>query len=195
MATDPAVWKEMQDSDELLLSMQAAANQRNSISYTLDGAIHTNPYHMEMIRRNLSLRLDKVLPEVIEEITLTFHENAGKEIGRKWERLDINVLSKCTSAATNRVLVGFPLCRDKEYLDCLVKLSSELSRAGLIVDLTPRCFKSIVAIFLLHHSRAQKTFLSKLGPVFEERRRILALCKTRDEKPVYVCITRFIRSP
>ncbi|KAI5837190.1 cytochrome P450 [Morchella snyderi] len=185
VATDPAVWKELQSCDETLLSMQAAANERNSISYTLDGAIHTNPYHLDVIRRNLSQHLDRVLPEVADEIILTFHENAGKEISKEWKRLDIDVFSKCTSAATNRVLVGFPLCRDKEYLDCLVKLSSELSRAGLIVDLTPRCFKSIVAFSLLHHSRAQKTFLSKLGPVVAERRRIMALRKTQDEKSVY----------
>lgn len=88
--------------------MQAAANERNSISYTLDGAIHTNPYHLDVIQRDFSQHLDRVLPEVADEMILTFHENAGKETSKEWKRLDIDVFSKCTSAATNSVLVGVP---------------------------------------------------------------------------------------
>lgn len=71
---------------------------------------------------------------------------------------------------TNRVLVGLPLCRDREYLDCLVELSKAISQTGLVIDLAPHGLKSIIAYFLVQRSSALQVFLSKLGPVFEERR-------------------------
>lgn len=162
----------MQNADETVLSMQAAANERNSIGYTLSSSIHGNPYHVEIIRKNLTERLGKVLPKVVEEICLTFQEAS---IGSKWAKLDSDLLGRCISATTNRVLVGLPLSRDREYLDCLVTLSEVVSRAGLIIDLAPRVLKSVIAYFLVQRSSALKTFLAKLGPVFEERRRMLAL--------------------
>lgn len=165
--------KELGNADEAVLSMQAAANQRNSIDYTLSSNIHRNPYHVELILKNLTKRLGRVLPEVVDEVCLTFR--SASTIGKEWARMDEDLLSRCISATTNRVLVGLPLCRDPEYLDCLVDLSKAVSRAGLIIDLVPRVFKSIIAYFLVQRSSALKTFLSKLGPVFEERRKMLEL--------------------
>lgn len=162
--------------------MQAAANQRNSIDYTLSSSIHGNPYHITLILKNLTQRLGRVLPEVVDEICLTFH--SGSTIGKEWARMDEDLLSRCICATTNRVLVGLPLCRDPEYLDCLVELSEAVSQAGLIIDLVPRVFKPIIAYFLVHRSSAMKTFLSKLGPVFEERRKQLELGDDDKNTPV-----------
>lgn len=166
--------KELGNADETVLSMQAAANQRNSIDYTLSSSIHENPYHVAIILKNLTQRLGKVLPEVVEEICLSFRSSSST-IGSNWARMDHDLLSRCISATTNRVLVGLPLCRDREYLDCLVELSNATSRAGLIIDLAPRVLKSMVAYLMVQRSTALQTFLSKLGPVFEERRRMLEL--------------------
>lgn len=163
--------------------MQAAANERNSISYILSSSIHGNPYHIDIILKNLTQRLGKVLPEVVEEICLSFRESSN--IGEEWAQMDKDLLSRCISATTNRILVGLPLSRDQEYLDCLVKLSKAVSRAGLIIDLAPRVLKSLIAYCFVHRSSSLKTFLSKLGPVFEERRRMLErLGDDWEDKPV-----------
>lgn len=184
VATHPAVIKELGNADETVLSMQAAANQRNSIDYTLSSSIHENPYHVELILRNLTQRIGKVLPEIVEEIFLTFR--SAPSIGKDWARMDDDLLSRCISATTNRVLVGLPLCRDREYLDCLVELSKAISQAGLMIDLVPRGLKSIIAYFLVQRSSALQVFLSKIGPVFEERRRMLELGTDAENIPVLV---------
>ncbi|OJJ88706.1 uncharacterized protein ASPGLDRAFT_22188 [Aspergillus glaucus CBS 516.65] len=54
MVTDDAVLKELQNADERIISMQAAADERNSISYILGKCIHEKPYHVAIILKNLT---------------------------------------------------------------------------------------------------------------------------------------------
>jgi hypothetical protein len=187
VTTDPGVLKELGNADETILSMQAAANERNSIDYILSAGIHSDPYHVEIISKKLTSRIMAVLPEIVEEICLTFRENSS--IGDEWAPIRDcdNLLSRCISAATNRILVGLPLCRDKEYLDCLVQLSKRVSRAGLFCDLAPRVLKFLIAELLVRQSHALRVFLSKVGPLIEQRRSMIASRNgERDEKPVCV---------
>lgn len=167
--------------------MQAAANERNSTEYILCASIHSDPYHVKIISKKLTSRIVTVLPEIVEEICLTFRENSS--IGNEWAPIHKcdSLLSRCISAATNRILVGQPLCRDKEYLDCLVQLSKWVSRAGLFCDLAPRVLKSLIAKLLVRQSYALRIFLSKVGPLIEQRRSIIAGRNSEcDEKPVRV---------
>jgi hypothetical protein len=189
VTTDPGVLKELGNADETILSMQAAANERNSIDYILSAGIHSDPYHVEIISKKLTTRIVAILPEIVEEICLTFRENSS--IGNEWAPIyDCDsLLSECISAATNRVLVGLPLCRDKEYLDCLVQLSKRVSRAGLFCDLAPRVLKFLIAKLLVRQSRALRIFLSKVGPLIEQRQSMIAGRNgERDEKPVCVLL-------
>ena len=189
VTTDPGVLKELGNADETVLSMQAAANERNSTDYILCASIHSNPYHVGIISKRLTSRIVSVLPEIVEEICLTFRENSS--IGHEWTPIHDcdNLLSRCISAATNRILVGLPLCRDKEYLDCLVQLSKRVSRAGLFCDLAPRVLKSLIAKLLVRQSHALRIFLSKVGPLIEQRRsKAAGRNGERDEKPVCVLL-------
>ncbi|KAF8537364.1 cytochrome P450 [Trichophaea hybrida] len=175
VATSEAVLNELKDADPRVLSMQAAANERNSISYTLSSTIHSNPYHVDILTKNLTQRLSKVLPDVVDELRRTFEKNVPSGIGEEWVPINTHALMlKCISSTTNRILVGLPLSRDQEYLDCLVELSKMVSRAGLVIDLAPRVLKSFIAWCMIPRGSAFKIFLDKLGPVFEERRKRIA---------------------
>jgi hypothetical protein len=156
--------------------MQAAADERNSISYLLDNTVHSNPYHMDIILKNLTLRLGVLIPEIMEEISLCFEEYFNNEnIGyEEWMPLDDPLLSRCVSAITGRVLVGLPMCRDREYSDCLVRLSKRISKAGLLCGVAPEFMKGLIASRVFKQSPEMGKFLEKLAPLFEERKRMIA---------------------
>ncbi|KAI5842715.1 cytochrome P450, partial [Tricharina praecox] len=173
VATSDSVLDELKNADPSVLSMQAAANERNSIGYTLSSSIHTNPYHVDIVRKGLSQHLAKVVPDIVEKICWALSRE-NLDIGDEWARIDIyHAMLSCISATTNRVLVGPLLSRDPEYLKCQVELSEAVSRAGLVIDLAPRMLKAILAYFLVARSSALRIFLAKLGPAFEERQRMI----------------------
>ena len=189
VATDGAVLKELQDADERVLSMQAAANERNSTEYTLSSTIHRNPYHVGIIKKNLTQQISKALPDIVEELGKAFSD--GSKIGKEWAQIDTHhLMLECITAITTRVLVGGALANDQQYLESLLSLSTSISRAGLIIDLAPRFLKTILAFCLVPKSGALKIFLMKLGPLFEERRRNMQkLGDDWADKPVGILIT------
>lgn len=180
--------KELGNVDEKLLSMQAAADERNSISHILSDTIHGNPFHVEAINKYLVRELHKILPDIEEEIRFNLKQlDVRVGDGSEWVEFDEfhNFLSRCISSVTNRVLVGLPLCRDPEFLNCLVQLSTQISRAGLICDLGPQFLRTPISNFLVQRSDAFGRFIAKLGPVFEQRRRNM-VDESEEQAPVPV---------
>lgn len=170
MATDDAVLKELQNADERIISMQAAADERNSISYILGKCIHEKPYHVAIILKNLTQRISQILPEVIKDLDNIF--SSISITGNKWGSFNHHsIAERCISVITNRVLFGHKLANDQEFLDSVIELSNTISRAGLPIDLAPRPLKYILAHFLVPKQGAFQVYLSKVGPMFEERRR------------------------
>lgn len=51
--------------------------QRIQSEYTLSKELNENPYHLEIISKKLTQRLGVILPEVLEELTLTFKESTN----------------------------------------------------------------------------------------------------------------------
>ncbi|CAG9982117.1 unnamed protein product [Clonostachys byssicola] len=173
VASDWAILKQLGHADERILSMQAAADERNSTSYLLSSSIHSNPYHIELILRRLTPLIEALIPDVLEEVGLAFDEHTGS--CSEWVELpQLEVLlTRCVSIATSRVLVGHNLCRDEEYIESLTRLSHSAPRAGLLCSLVPRTLKPLVARWLVHQSYEFQTFLEKVMPLVKNRRRII----------------------
>ena len=169
VAMSGAVLEQLKNADERLLSMQAAANERNSTAFILSSSIHSHPYHLCIIRKKLTQKIYGILPYSVEEIRKVFSD--GANIGKEWSQICIHqLIIQSITAITNRALLGGALADDQDYLRSLSSLSKSISRAGLIIDLAPRCIKPILAQVLVPKSGSMKVFIMKLAPLFEERR-------------------------
>lgn len=101
-------------------------------------------YHLKVIQINLTQRLSSILPEIVDEVTLAWKDNTN--ITDQWTEINVwDVMLKVISRAVNRMFVGLPLCRNQEFLDNLVEYSTEVVKAGNILDMTPRAFRWSVA--------------------------------------------------
>jgi hypothetical protein len=170
VATDDTVLKELSNVDENILSMQAAANERNSISYILSDCIHERPVHVGIIQRYLTRRLLEVLPEIIEGLDKIFSDIPT--IGSSWAKVDLqNLTTESIFFVTNRVLIGQQLANDEQFLESVLELSRIISSAGILIDLSPSYLKPILARYLVPKRGAFQVYLTKLSTVFEERRK------------------------
>lgn len=105
-------------------------------------------YHIKVIQVNLTQRLSRILPDIVEEVTLAWQDNTN--IGDQWSEINIwDVMLKVISRAVNRMIVGLPLCRNQEFLDNLVEYATEVIKAGTILDMTPRAFRWSVPLLSL----------------------------------------------
>lgn len=183
IASDETIIREIGSSDERILSMQAAANERNSISYLLNEYIHSQPIQVAISRKNVIQCLFEIMPEIVGDLEWIFDDfsiNNGK-----WSKVNpYDLATESISYITNRILVGKKLASDREYLECVQELSKLIAKAGLIIDLSPRVFKSILARYLVPKKGPFEFYLSRMVPIFEERRIAFMGANEKTERPV-----------
>lgn len=162
--TSPEALKEIKDSE--YFSFTAAMDERISLEYTMSKDLTSHPYHIEIITKNFT---HSVLPETVDEFATAFEEHTT--IGPEWTGVDNSKLMlNCISRATNRLLIGPPLCRKQDYLDRVVEFTTRMSRAGQIIDMYPWFLKSIVSKFVINRDEALHKVVTDIGPIFEARR-------------------------
>jgi hypothetical protein len=172
-ATDETVHKKLANIDERILSMQAAADERNSMSYILSRCIHERPVHVGICRKYLTRRLSEILPETIKDLDKIFN-NISTTRTDSWAEVNLyDLTTKSISFLTNRVLVGEQLANDQEYVECVLEPTGIMSNAILAVGLSPRYLKPLVARYLVPRNGVFQVYLSKLSPVFEQRRKAM----------------------
>ncbi|PWW80839.1 hypothetical protein C7212DRAFT_161685, partial [Tuber magnatum] len=111
------------------------------MEWTLHPSIKYDPYHIKLIQTKLTQRLSIILPEVMEEVVLSWEQNTN--IGKEWTKVRIwVVMLQIVARATNRMFVGAPLCRDQEYLNNVIQYSIKVVKAGAILDTLPRILRA-----------------------------------------------------
>ncbi|KAK2733887.1 hypothetical protein FQN57_001937 [Myotisia sp. PD_48] len=182
VVTHHTALRELQDADKNILSMQAAADDRNSTGHILSRCIHQNPCHIPIIRYHLTRRMSSILPRIANDYSRPFGDCLVTSAG--WTGIQIHEFaSKWVATSTNRSLVCDELADDPEYLECAWEMSKLISRAGLAIGLAPQFLKRPLAFLLVARRRAFRTLQSKLGPVFRERQKVMQEDGSKPHQP------------
>jgi hypothetical protein len=167
-------------SDELSL-MEAVINQLNS-RYTLGDEVHDIPYHIPVIRSQLTRNIGKMYPEIRDEVVTAFDEVLDLR-GYEWKSISaLDAIQKVVCRTSNRLFVGLPLCRNPDWIDLNIHFTVGIVKTGIVIGLFPKFLRPLVACFFTTVARDLLRGLKHLGPIIEER---LKQCGNEwAEKPV-----------
>lgn len=108
----------------------------------------------------------------------------------QWVTMDLNdVILRLVSRITARIFVGFPLCRNEEWLSLNTQIVEEIFRTVVIMRLFPPSFHRIISVCLLSRWRLQKCMQrihTLLIPMINGRREKEAAEDESYEKPADV---------
>ncbi|GBE89830.1 Cytochrome P450 monooxygenase paxP [Sparassis crispa] len=142
--------------------------------YTMGPSITDDPYHVPIIRDQLTRGIRTFLPDVTDEIDKAFQDLIpATEDG--W--IDVPVLSvmrQIVARASNRVFVGLPKCRDQDFLDLAIGFTLDITETRVYINLFPKILKPIAGRIFSRVRRAIRRASSHLKPIMEERKRKLA---------------------
>lgn len=175
--TDPTVLNELKYISPTIMSFRRAADKTIGAKYTFHEDVMSDQWHLEMIRKNVTDKVAKDLSQIANEVVTAWGDNTN--IGNEWTEINPwSVMLKIVTRATNRVLVGLPLCRNDEFLESVVDFVMNVVSAGNKLDLVPSVFHKLTVKYLLTtHEKLLATVMKHVGPVFEERRQ-----QMKDEK-------------
>ncbi|KAF8123587.1 cytochrome P450 [Boletus edulis] len=194
--------EELAKAPENELSALEAINNGIQLEHTLGPEIHHNPYHVEVLRSHLTRNLEVLYPEIRDEIVSSFADvldlrgNGEKSDftnvcylvlirePSEWKCVPaISIIEKVICRTNNRIFVGYPLCRNPDWIDLNIRCTFDVFKSGLLIARLPRFMRQLAARFT-NFPQWIKRGAKLLGPVIEERQKHLSEYGTEwDDKP------------
>ncbi|TFK19764.1 cytochrome P450 [Coprinopsis marcescibilis] len=172
-------------ASDTVLSMMDGAMELLKGEYTLGPQFISNQYHLAIFRTMLSKDLNTLLPELLDEV---FHATLElfPEQGHEWNLVCVHDALRALSVrVSSRILVGLPLCRNKEYHRTNVQFAHSVMFGASLISFFPRPLQSIVG--KLYHrfstTRHRNNILKHVSKAIEDRRLELEQLEPNESKP------------
>lgn len=135
----------MLDQPDHVISVAAAHYDIMNGDYSfVDRAILADPYHEHVVHRTLTRHLTALVPQIDEQVRLSVDDIFGTD-HTAWKTLNIwDALMEFVPRVTHRILVGRPLCENRDYLDGMINFSVAVTRDLLLFPLLPTIIKPFV---------------------------------------------------
>ncbi|SJL13206.1 uncharacterized protein ARMOST_16645 [Armillaria ostoyae] len=127
------------------------------MDYTFGRSNRVDPYHLDVIRGALTRNIATCFADVQDEIKVAFRDNIP--VTEDWVEIPAyETVLQIVCRASNRMFVGLPLCRNREYIKLNINYTIEIFTFACIIDLLPTILK--MQVILAQYSKAEK-FLGK----------------------------------
>ncbi|KAJ7445896.1 cytochrome P450 [Mycena latifolia] len=169
IANGPQRLAELATAPEDVLSFNEGAADVIQTDWTMGAHLTRNPYHVTAVRGSLTRNLARCFPEVHDELVHALDDVLALD-GEEWKPIQVlPSMMQVVARTTNRLFVGLPLCREKEYLDLNIHYTIAIFARGQIIGLLPDLLKPIFAPLLSSRKSSLRHALKFLGPLIDKR--------------------------
>ncbi|KAH9036363.1 cytochrome P450 [Lactarius pseudohatsudake] len=166
LVSGPEQVEDVRKAPEDVLSVKASSAE---LEYTL-GLLETDSgYHKDVIRSKLTRNIEVTFKDVRDELIRTLDASIPVH-GDDWVKVPVlETVQRVVSAASNRVFVGSPLCRDQGYLTLNLNFAINVVKSATIISMFPKPLKPIAARFLFNLQSQIRQEMEYIRPMVEER--------------------------
>ncbi|KAJ7649598.1 cytochrome P450 [Mycena rosella] len=160
---------ELAAAPEDVLSFKEGVGETLQVPYMMGPEIEDDPYHHHTIRTTLTRNLGRCFPEVRDEIVCAFDDVFRLET-EDWKIFTVfPAVMHVVARTSNRLFVGLPLCRNKEYLSLGITYTVAVFKRCHILRLFPKFLRPVVGPLMSPKEKARREALRFLGPLISER--------------------------
>ncbi|KAI0059974.1 cytochrome P450 [Artomyces pyxidatus] len=183
MATGQELVDDIGKAPEDVLSMRHAMHYFFQTAFTMGSQCTRDPYHIPIIRSQLTRKIASVYNVVHEEVVAAFSSAIPIE-GSEWTRLfPQKTVERIICRTSNRVYVGGPACFDENYQELNIEFATNVMRLARKINKFPKILHPIVGPFVSKLSSQLRRQTRYLEPIVEERLRQLRENGDAWEKP------------
>ncbi|KAJ6570329.1 cytochrome P450 [Mycena sp. CBHHK59/15] len=148
---------EMGSAPEAELSSMEAVHETLQTDFTMGSDMRLNTYHLTTIRSSLTKNLAPRFPDVHDEIVCAFEDLLALE-GKERRLIPVlGTMIDVVARATNRLFIGLPYCRNKEFLKFSVQNTVDIMVGAQIIGMLPTFLRPIIGPFISPRKRNLKT--------------------------------------
>ncbi|EGO30935.1 hypothetical protein SERLADRAFT_444508 [Serpula lacrymans var. lacrymans S7.9] len=173
IVSGPELIEELHKAPDNELSFLEAANDSLKVEFTLGPEIHHNPYHIPIIRSQLTRNLGDIFSDIHDEMVTSFDDIIQVK-DDEWVSVPVSdSIMQVVCRSSNRLFVGLPLCRDPDWIALNIQFAMDVFKGAITIDMFPQFMASVVAQFLTNLPRSIRRGIRHLQPVIEERKTYL----------------------
>lgn len=102
-----------------------------------------DPYHEHIIHKNLARNLNTFIPDLADEVQVASDDFFGMQ--EEWHSINLlDSFMKLVPRLTNRMFVGKPLCRNKDFLSNMEGFTNDVIRGFFLFPLIPTMLHPVV---------------------------------------------------
>ncbi|KAG7089740.1 hypothetical protein E1B28_011394 [Marasmius oreades] len=137
--------------------------------YTMSPHLNDNPYHVDVILTSLTRNTAAKLDDIRDEIRQAFQDFIpATEDWTEYSNLP-KLMPKIVVRVSNRVFVGLPLCRNKDWCDLNVKFTISVAVNALVIGLFPKFLHPIVGRIFSSRRSSLRRATKHLSSILKER--------------------------
>ncbi|KAH9072825.1 cytochrome P450 [Lactarius deliciosus] len=166
LASGPELIEDVKKApDDVLTRNASLVEPEHTLGVTDDDNIFIAGIIRSKLTRNIAVTFKEVRDELIRSLDASIPVR-----GDDWVKVPIvETVQRVVCAATNRVFVGTPLCRDQNYLTMNINVVINALKLAVIIRLFPKFLKPIVARVLSNLSSQIQQGMEFIRPMVEER--------------------------
>ncbi|KAL4068774.1 cytochrome P450 [Scleroderma yunnanense] len=157
-------------SEDVLSFHEATLDSLNTV-YTLGPEIHHDPYHISVIRSQLTRSLASLYPDMRDELVASFSEILDLK-DNEWKTLPaVSAMKRVICRTSHRVIVGLPLCRDPSWNKLNIAYVNDIFMEAFFLMLLPKFTIPALAKYVTNLPGRISTMSKYLDPIISERRK------------------------
>nr|VWO97080.1 Uncharacterized protein [Ganoderma boninense] len=171
LLTGKQLIEDLRKRPESELSLSESIEDIQQIRFTVGREMLDDPYHVDIVRDKLTRQIPAVLPDVVDELSMVLPEYIPTGTTEDWVEVSVwGSMLNIIARLSNRVFVGPPLCRDKEYLQIAIDFALDLNSDGALINLLPMFVKPIVGHYMSSVKKSVRRAIPYFTPLIKERR-------------------------
>ncbi|KAI0046794.1 cytochrome P450 [Auriscalpium vulgare] len=173
-ATSPQLVEDIRRAPDDILSANQAVRSTMQTDYTMGMEALDDPYHITVIKTQLTRNLGKVFSAMREELVAAFDE-AIPAISEDWLAAPMHTtLQNIVCRVSNRIFVGAPKCRDKDYHRINIDYTAVTVETAMFLNRFPSFLKPVIGPLVSQLETCTSRQVKHLEPIIEERQRMMA---------------------
>lgn len=160
---------EIARAPEDVMSFLDTVNHSMQTKYNFGPKCADDHYHIRVIRNQLTRHLAGLFPYVLDETKQAVTDYVNPKAS-EWKTLRVYSFShKVVSRASNRVLVGLPLCRNEDWMALIVKVATDTMQLANFVNRFPSILRPIIGWYKSPLEKNITAAVKIAGPTVEKK--------------------------
>ncbi|KAH9070836.1 cytochrome P450 [Lactarius deliciosus] len=179
--TSPELIEDVRRAPDNVLCRRRPTEEFIQTDYTLDFLDKPNYYHSHVILSKLTRITSATFEDIYKELILALEDNITT--GKDWVEVPaLETMQRVICRVTNRVFVGAPLCRDRDYQALNLNFAINVMKFATILRFFPDFLKPLVTRAISNLPSQVRREMEFIRPMYEERLARMEELELGDEK-------------